>query len=50
MDQRYKAKWRKAEADLKALCQSNSAQAQSLASKFQKTNLEHHELHTAQER
>ena len=35
MDQHYKARWRQAEADLKALCQSNSAQAQSLASKLQ---------------
>ena len=50
MDQHYKAKWRQAEADLKALCQSNSAQVQSLAAKLQETNLEHHELHTAQER
>ena len=50
MDQHYKAKWRQAETDLKALCQSNSAQVQSLASKLQETNLEHHELHTAQER
>ena len=50
MDQQYKAKWRQAEADLKALCQSNSAQAQSLAPKLQETNLEHHELYTAQER
>ena len=29
---------------------SNSAQVQPLASKLQETNLEHHELHTAQER
>ena len=50
MDQHYKAKWRQAEADLKAPCQSNSAQAQSLTSKLQETNLEHHELHAAQER
>ena len=50
MDQHYKAKWRQAEADLQALCQSNSAQAQSLASELQETNLEHHELYTAQER
>ena len=50
MDQHYKAKWRQAEADLKALCQSNSAHVQSLAVKLQETNLEHHELHTAQER
>ena len=41
MDQHYKAKWRQAEADLKALCQSNSAQVQSLAAKLQETNLEH---------
>ena len=46
MGQRYKAKWRQAEADLKALCQSNRAQVQSLAFKLQETNLEHHELYT----
>ena len=34
MDQHYKTKWRQAEADLKALCQSNSAQVQSLACKL----------------
>ena len=50
MDQHYKAKWRQAEADLKALCQSSSAQVQSLAVKLQEANLEHHELYTAQER
>ena len=50
MDQHYKAKWRQAEADLQALCQSNSAQAQSLASKLQETNPEHQQLYTAQER
>ena len=38
MDQHYKARWQQAEADLKALCQSNSAQAQSLASKLHETN------------
>ena len=43
-------KWRQAEADLQALCQSNSAQVQSLASKLQETNLGHHELYTAPER
>ena len=48
MYQHCKAKWRQAEADLKALCQSNSAQVQSLAAKLQETNVEHHELHTAQ--
>ena len=50
MDQHYKAKWRQAEADLKALCQSNSTQLQSLASKLQETNLEHEQLYTVQER
>ena len=50
MDQHYKAKWRQAEADLRDLCQSNSAQVQSFASKLQETNLEHQQLHTAQER
>ena len=40
MDQHCKAKWRQAEADLKALCQSNSAQVQSFASKLHETNEE----------
>ena len=30
MDQHYKARWQQAEADLQALCKSNSAQVQSL--------------------
>ena len=47
MDQHYKTKWRQAEADLQALCQSNSAQAQSLASKLEETSLEHQQLYTA---
>ena len=50
MDQHYKAKWQQAEADLKALCQSNSAQVQSFASKIHETSEEHQQLHTAQER
>ena len=50
MVQHYKAKWRQAQEDLQALCQSNSAQTQCLASKLQETNLEHHGLYTAQER
>ena len=50
MDQQFKAKWQKAESDLKALCQSNSAQVQSLASKMRETNVEHQQLHDAQER
>ena len=50
MDQHYKAKWQQAEADLKALCQSNNAQVQSFASKLHETNEEHQQLHTAQER
>ena len=44
MDQHCKARWRQAEADLKALCQSNSAQVQSLASKLHETNEEHQQL------
>ena len=47
MDQHYIATWRQAEADLKALCQSNSAHVQSLATKLHETNVEHQELHTA---
>ena len=50
VDQHYKAKWQQAEADLKALCQSNSAQVQSIASKLHETNEEHQQLYTAQER
>ena len=50
MDQQYKAKWQQAEADLKALCKSNSAQVQSFASKMHETNVEHQQLHDAQER
>ena len=50
MDQHYKAKWQQAHADLTALCQSNSAQVQSFASKMQETNAEHQKLHDAQER
>ena len=50
MDQHYTAKWRQAEADLRALCQSNGAQVQSLAYKLHETNEEHQELHTPHER
>ena len=50
MDQHEKARWQQAEADLKALCKSNRAQVQSLASKLHETNEEHQQLHTAQER
>ena len=50
MGQHYKAKWQQAEADLTALCQSNSAQVQSFASKIHETNEEHQKLHDAQER
>ena len=50
MDQHFKAKWQKAESDLKAVCQSNSAQVQSFASKMHETNVEHQQLHDAQER
>ena len=50
MDQHYKAKWQQAEADLTALCKSNSAQVQSFASKMHETNAEHQQLHDAQER
>ena len=49
MDQHYKAKWQQAEADLTALCQSNSAQVQSFASKMHQANTEHQKLHDAQE-
>ena len=50
MDQHYKAKWQQAEADLTALCQSNSAQVRSFVCKMHETNEEHQKLHDAQER
>ena len=50
MDQHYKAKWQQAEADLTVLCQSNSVQVQSFASKMHETNTEHQRLREAQER
>ena len=50
MDEQYQARWRQAEAELRDLCKSNSAQAQSLASKLQETQLEHQQLYSAQER
>ena len=50
MDKRDKAKWRQAETDFKALCQSDSAQVQCLASKLHESNEEHQQLHTANER
>ena len=50
MDQHYKAKWQQAEADLTALCKSNSVLVQSFASKMHETNAEHQRLHDAQER
>ena len=37
MDKQYQARWRKVEAELRDLCKSNSAQAQTLASKLQET-------------
>ena len=46
MDQHYKTKWQQAEADLKALWQSNSAQVQSFASKMHETNEEEHQQPT----
>ena len=49
MDQQYKAKWQQTESDLKAICQSNSAQVQFFASKMHETNVEHQQLHDAQE-
>ena len=50
MDKQYQARWRQAEAELRDLCSSNSAQAQALASKLQETQLERQQLYSAQER
>ena len=50
MDKQFQARWRKAEAELRDLRQSNSAQTQTLASKLQETQLEHQQLDSAQER
>ena len=50
IDQHYKAKWRQAEADLRALCQSSTAQVHSLASKLQESHEQNQQPTTAQER
>ena len=50
MDKQVQAQWRQAEAELRDLCKSNSAQAQTLASKLHETQLEHQQISTAQER
>ena len=42
--------WREAEAKLRDMCESNSAQAQQLAASLQRSELEHWQLHTANER
>ena len=49
MDKQYQTQWGQAEAELRDLCTSNSAQAQSLASKLRETQLEHRRLYTALE-
>ena len=50
MDKQFQARWRQAEAELRDLCKSNSAQVQSIAAKLHENELEHQQLHTAQER
>ena len=50
MDKQFQTRWRQAEAELRDLCKSNSAQVQFLATKLQETQLEHQQLCTAQER
>ena len=50
MDKQFQIRWRQAEAELRNLCKSNSAQEQSLAVTLRENELEHQQLHTAQER
>ena len=50
MDKQFQARWRQAEAELRDLCKSNSAQVQSLAIKLEETQLELQQLHNAQAR
>ena len=44
MDKQFQARWRQAEAELRDLCKSNSAQVQSLAAKLHEDELEHQQL------
>ena len=50
MDKRFQARWRQAEAELRDVCESNSAQVQTLAARLRESELEHFQLHTANER
>ena len=50
MDKQFQAHWRQAEAELRDMCEFNSAQAQILAASLRESELEHQQLHTAIER
>ena len=50
MDKRFQTRWRQAEAELRDLRESNSAEAQTLAVRLREIELEHQQPHTANER
>ena len=51
IDKQFQARWRQAEAQPRDMCESNSAQLQQLADRLHnKSELEHQQLHTANER
>ena len=50
MHKQDQARWRQAEAEIRDLCRSNSAQVQTLADHLREKELEHQQRHTAQER
>ena len=50
MDKQLQIRWRQAEAELRNLCESNTAQVQTFAARLRESELEHQQLHTANER
>ena len=50
MDKQFQTRWRQAEAQLQYMCESNNAQAQQLAKNLHKSELEHRQVCTANER
>ena len=49
MDKQFQARWRQAEAELRDICESNSAQVQALAVRLPESELGRQQLHTANE-
>ena len=50
MDKQFQTRWRQTEAKLRDMSESNSAQVQILAASLRESELEHQQLHTANER